>query len=170
MNTGEQSELVDQVSELDEPIGTISRSDVFKEKAGFRVVHIYVFDGGGKLLLEHLGDDAYRSKRKWGSSVAGYVHAGETYAKAARRRLYQELGIATDLRKLGAVRMHDEGATKFIELFTTTAELNTHEGTEDQNYVQWFELDEIERHLKHSPQIFTETFPHVYRLFGAADR
>jgi isopentenyl-diphosphate delta-isomerase len=160
-------QLIDQVNELDEPIGVISRRDALRPGMGFRVVHIFAQNRDNQILLEHLSAKAERSPLRWGSSVAGYLHAGETYSTAARRRLYEELGLSTPLQKLGATRMNDQGATKFIELFTTRV---THGSDvrmldEQADSLEWFSLDDITRLLDQTPQKFTETFPYVYKLF-----
>src|SRR5688572_2135781 len=85
--------VIDVVNGSDVVIGTIERKDVFATKAGFRVVHVFIFDDEGHLLVQQIPGGARRNSGSWGSSVAGYVQSGETYDQAAVRRLEQELGV-----------------------------------------------------------------------------
>jgi isopentenyl-diphosphate delta-isomerase len=160
--------LIDRVDDTDEPIGLIERQDVFRLRGGFRVAHTFVANRTGQLLLQQVGAGRERSPLQWGSSVAAYLHAGETYAQAARRRLREELALDTPLEKLGAIRMHDQGATKFITLFKTHAEgaMVNEPGHIEQ--VAFWEPNDIERELARQPGLFTETFPVVYKIYRAA--
>jgi isopentenyl-diphosphate delta-isomerase len=111
--------LIDRVDQSDAVIGPIERRRVFELKANFRVVHVFIMDRQGRLLLQQIPPGAKRHPHSWGSSVAGYVFAGEGYEEAARRRLEQELGVPdAELQFFGKVPMDDAGCTKFIALFT----------------------------------------------------
>jgi isopentenyl-diphosphate delta-isomerase len=159
--------LIDSVDDADQPIGVVARGDVFREHAGFRVAHVFVFNQNGELLLQQVGHGRRRSPLHWGSSVAAYLFAGETYAEAAVRRLREELGLETPLRKLGATTMQDDGATKFIELFQTasdSASIGDHQHIENLQFVSLPEIDQL---LVSEPKRFTETFPCVFRLYRA---
>lgn len=157
--------LLDLVNDADQPVGRIERRNVFQAGVGFRVVHILVQNAVSDLLLQQVGANRERSPLRWGSSVAGYVHAGESYAQAAERRLSEELGLDSPVSKLGAIRMSDQGANKFIELFHTPAQHASIREPEHIESIAFWRIDEIEQTLASSPEMFTETFPHVFRLF-----
>jgi isopentenyldiphosphate isomerase len=113
--------LIDRVDERDHSSGTIVRSKVFDEKANFRVAHILIFSTSGNLLVQRLAPSRDRNPLKWGSSVASYVPAGESYEGAAQERLRDELGIEhLALSRLGKTVMNDQGCQKFITVFTAT--------------------------------------------------
>jgi 8-oxo-dGTP pyrophosphatase MutT (NUDIX family) len=102
-----------------------------------------------------------------GSSVAAYLFAGEPYAEAARRRLREELGLTTPLQKLGSTTMDDGGARKFIDLFRTTSD---EASIADEHHIEsllYLSVQEIQEMLRSEPEQFTETFPHVFRLYRA---
>jgi isopentenyldiphosphate isomerase len=113
--------LIDAVDRTDTPIGTVRRRDVFELQSNFRVVHDLVFNRRGDLLLQQVAETRTRHPGYWGSSVAGYVFAGESYEAAAKRRIRQELGIrSASLDFVGKTSMDDEGCRKFIAVFSTT--------------------------------------------------
>jgi isopentenyl-diphosphate delta-isomerase len=112
--------LIDVVNEADAPIGQVSRRDVFRLHANFRVVHVLVFNSTGALLIQRLAATRPRHAGYWGSSVAGYLHLKERYDGAAQRRVAEELGERdAKLHKVGKIAMEDDGCTKFIEVYTT---------------------------------------------------
>lgn len=160
--------LVDAVDELDRPVGLIERREVRAAGVGFRVVHIFVIDLDGDLLLQQVGRGRERSPLRWGSSVAGYVAAGESYQEAAFRRQREELGIDDALERIGAVRMQDGSAHKFIELYLSRARDARIVDNEHVEQIALWSIKDIEERLEDEPDVFTETFPVVFRLFRAA--
>ena len=110
--------LIDVVNDLDEPVRQVRRGDVLQAKENFRVVHAFLFNKNGDLLLQKLGPTRKRHPGFWGSSVAAYLFAGETYEKAIQRRLEQELGVkGADVHPAHKTSMNDSGCKKFIDLF-----------------------------------------------------
>src|SRR6266436_6616515 len=85
--------LVDAVDQNDAPIGVIRRNEVFRQHANFRVAHDLIFNARGELLVQQLANTRTRHPDYWGSSVAAYLFAGESYQAAAKRRLAEELGV-----------------------------------------------------------------------------
>ena len=163
--------LIDKVNDLDETIGLVKKQDIFDLGVGFRVVHILIRNESGDLLIEHLSAKAPRSPLLLGSTSAGYLNFGESYAEGARRRLLEERGTTElPLTKLGCIRMPDQGATKFIGLFMATVP----DGTtlwfneEDTKELRWLSCAEIDSLLAEDESTFTTTFPYVYRLYKAA--
>jgi isopentenyldiphosphate isomerase len=109
---------IDVVDENDIPISTIKRNEVFMQRANFHVAHNLIFNSRGELLVQRLANRRIRHPGYWGSSVAAYIFAGESYEGAAQRRLGQELGVhGVPLSYVGKTSMEDEGCHKFIGVF-----------------------------------------------------
>jgi 8-oxo-dGTP pyrophosphatase MutT (NUDIX family) len=157
--------LIDAVDALDRPIGTVRRSDALPRKVNFRVVHLFLFNDQGELLIQQLAASRDRHPGAWGSSVAGYLFAGETYMQAAQRRLSQELGVQTALQAYGKTSMNDEGCTKFITLY-----LGTCNGpfTYDHDHIAKLEfqgLPALRIQRGTGERRFTPTFLHVLNFY-----
>ncbi|HYO53456.1 NUDIX hydrolase [Archangium sp.] len=152
--------LLDQVDGRDRPVGHIRRADIFKKRANFRVAHILLFSPDGRLLLQKIAPTHNRHPGYWGSSVAGYVKAGESYENAARRKLQEELGIEDiPLKRLGKISMLDEGAKKFIVIFTATYGGALQPNPEDFAALEFVSLNQFQ--AKKVKRRFTPTFEHV---------
>jgi isopentenyl-diphosphate Delta-isomerase len=157
--------LIDRVDDLDRPIGTILRGEALQPGVGFRVAHVLVKNNQGQMLLQQVGAHRRRSALRWGSSVAAYLFAGESYSDAASRRLREEIGLTTPLRYLGKVRMVDEGAIKFIGVFDTMAQQASVMEPDHIETLSFWNLKTIGQALRKDPSAFTETFPFVFKLY-----
>jgi isopentenyl-diphosphate Delta-isomerase len=157
--------LIDAVDEADRPIAAVERSVVLEAAANFRVVHVFVFDGSGRLLLQQLGHNRDRNPLRWGSSVAGYLYASEADWAGARRRLFEELGLETALRKHGSVAMRDMNSTKFITLFTTVSDHAEIREPEHIERIEFRDLAVILADLGGDPESYTPTFARAFRFY-----
>lgn len=170
LSTAKNQQMVQRVNELDQPIGTVRRSDVFSPGVAFRVAHVLVFNRSGDLLMQRLAPGHGRNPHKWGSSVAAYVLENESYFDAAMRRMMQEIGVSVPLEVLGTIRMSDRGATKFIAVYCAVSDSAQLVDTEDIENLEYRHFEDVVDELKDSPSKFTETFSYVYNVFVAADR
>jgi isopentenyldiphosphate isomerase len=121
MTTVTENMVIDAVDQRDVPVGRIPRNLVFRQRVNFRVVHDLIFNSRGELLVQQLASTRTRHPGYWGSSVAAYLFAGESYQAAAERRLVEELGVqGVPLNYIGKTSMEDNGAHKFIAVFGAT--------------------------------------------------
>ncbi len=158
--------VIDVVDHADKPIGIIPRGLVFQEHASFRVTHNLVVNTHGELLIQQIASTRNRHPGYWGSSVAAYMFAGESYEAAANRRLVEELGVRNvALRYLGKTSMIDEGCFKFIAVFSGTSDGPF---TFDHAHVARLEFVSISRlHelIDTGSRRFTPTFLEVLRFY-----
>lgn len=159
--------LIDAVDAADEPIATVERGRALKTRRNFRVAHVFVFNLAGELLLQQLSSQRERHPLRWGSSVAAYLYAGEPDWAGARRRLREELGLLTQLRKHGTFPMRDGDSLKFVSLFTTPSErARVREPTHIER-IEFRELSRIDSEIERDPVTFTPTFLQTYSFFRA---
>jgi len=161
--------LIDAVDERNEPVGVVLRSEVFELRSNFRTVHVLVFNSAGDLLLQQLGPSRERHPLRWGSSVAGYLHAGETYEDAARRRLHEELAVEPPVIPLGVVSMVDEGVMKFVGVFTAQAD---HPRIGEPDHIARLEFSPVERvraDVQRQPERFTDALREVFAFWEKVD-
>lgn len=157
--------LVDTVDEQDLPTGVIKRSNALASRVNFRVVHLFLFNRLGALLIQQLAFDRERYPGAWGSSVAAYVASGETYEQAAQRRLPQELGITTGLQLVGKTSMRDEGSKKFITLLTGRSDGPFSYDHDHIANLEYHTIPEIQMLRQSGTRPFTPTFLHVLDFY-----
>jgi isopentenyl-diphosphate delta-isomerase len=161
------SSLVDVVDAADRPVSRLERRLVLEQGAKFRVIHIFIFNSQGELLLQQLGRNRDRNPLKWGSSVAGYLHSGEAYADAAVRRQHEELGLSAPLTKHGSISMPDQESTKFITLYVAkvSGSLPRIEEPGHIEALRFWSIQTLEAALTREPESFTETFRYLYGFY-----
>ena len=97
-------ELVDLYDENRLPLGKTAVRYSKREKGTYRlIVHICIFDGQGRLLIQRRARQKRLWPDKWDVSAAGGVSAGETTRIAAAREVAEELGLPLDLNGVRAV-------------------------------------------------------------------
>lgn len=146
-------------------MGTVSRGSALLTGANFRTAHVFVLDGTGRLLLQRLAASRDRHPGRWGSSVAAYLYAGESYEHAARRRLREELGLHVSLRSVGKIEMHDEQSKKFVALFSALANRAAIREPEHVAKLRYWRLAEIEAAVEEDQTRFTPTFLQLLSYF-----
>ena len=158
--------LIDTVDAQDVPSGVIRRSEALPAHANFRVVHVFLFNRRNDLLIQQLSPSRGRHPGQWGSSVAGYLFAGESYAEAAQRRVFQELGVRqVDLHDYGKTAMNDEGCKKFISLFVATCEGPFEFDREHIAQLEFLPVDAIKSLGERGERILTPTFVHLPQFY-----
>jgi isopentenyl-diphosphate delta-isomerase type 1 len=94
-DTKDSEEQVEIVNEKGEVIGLAPRAEVHSNPSLMhRVVHVLVFDPGGRLLLQKRSLTKDVAPGRWDTSVGGHVRIGEALALSAAREMEEELGIS----------------------------------------------------------------------------
>lgn len=156
--------LIDQVDRDDRPVGVVPRGEALTVGANFRTVHVFVVHDD-QLLLQKLAPTRERHPDHWGSSVAAYLFAGETYEAAARRRMAEELGLVGDLVRIGKTYMEDERSLKFIELYAFEDGPATIRDPGHIAELRYWNEEALDLAIDDSSAIFTPTFLTLYRFY-----
>ena len=154
--------IVDVVDRQNRVVDRAQRSSLLKRHLNFRTVHVLLFDGSGRLILQKLAPHHPRSPGRLGSTVAGYLFSGESYLAAARRRMRAELEITARLKRIGQFEMNDEGSRKFVRAY---AGLLIHPPTIRDPLVVGLEhikARDLRRRIGHNSSEFTATFVTLY--------
>jgi isopentenyldiphosphate isomerase len=159
MNATSLDMEIDVVDDEDQSIGVVKRSEVFARRANFRVTHVFVFNRNQELLIQQLAFTRERNPGQWGSSVAAYLFAGESYADAAVRRVSEELHVNDCVpQRFGKTVMIDHGCKKFITLFTESSDGPFQYDRSHIAQVQFLPISEIVLMHRSGERIFTPTF------------
>lgn len=140
-------ELVDLYDEDRIPLGRTGERFAPRAPGEHRlVVHVCVFDGAGRMLIQHRTEGKRVWPGRWDVSVGGGVDAGERPRQAAVREAREELGLDLDLDGIRpAVTVHFHGGFDDYYLVrrddVRPGDLTLQQ--EEVSEVRWASLDEI---------------------------
>lgn len=87
------------VNKKDKLAGTEEKLKVHKKGLLHRAFSIFVFNSKGELLIQKRADSKYHSGGLWSNTCDGHPKQRENLAKAAHRRLKEEMGFDCKLEK-----------------------------------------------------------------------
>lgn len=91
------SELIDVYDRNRRPTGRVVPRETSLGDGEYRlVIHIFIFDKAGRLLIQLRSVNKAMYGGLWDVSAGGHSRAGEDSAAAARRELQEELGVDVD--------------------------------------------------------------------------
>jgi farnesyl-diphosphate farnesyltransferase len=93
-------ERVVLVNKRDEAIGVEEKIKAHLDGALHRAFSVFVFNSAGDLLLQRRTTTKYHSRGLWSNTCCGHPRPGETIEQASRRRLSEEMGFDSKLRRL----------------------------------------------------------------------
>jgi isopentenyl-diphosphate delta-isomerase type 1 len=155
------TDLILVVDEQDNPIGNETMEKVREQGLIHRIARIMVEDPSGRLLLQKRTAKLLWPNC-WDNSAAGHVDANEDYLTAAKRELFEEIGIkASELEELGIYFTDTTQGTNTLKRFNAVYRLVTDSAPTDvQNdevaEVKWFTRNEIRDLIQKHPDQVTD--------------
>ncbi len=151
------------VNEFDEPVGTMEKMAAHEQALLHRAFSVFIFNSDGLMLLQQRAEGKYHSPGLWTNACCSHPFPGEAVEDAAIRRLQEELGFTTTLKKAFHFTYKaefDNGLTEhefdhvFTGIYDGPMELNPDEVSE----IVYKSMDEIESSLQLVPHKFTAWF------------
>lgn len=93
-------EQVILVDEQDVLTGTMEKMEAHEKALLHRAFSVFVFNGRGEMLLQQRAFEKYHSGGLWTNSCCSHPRPGEDTQAAATRRLREEMGFETPLKKI----------------------------------------------------------------------
>ena len=156
-------ERLQVVNEEDRPSRAVDRATVHAEKLLHRAVHIFLLNGRGELFLQRRSYRKDTFPRKWDSSAAGHVDAGESYDECAPRELYEELGLTAPIQEIGRVGASERTGQEFIRIYQTTTDEPPDFNEQEIETGGFFPLTLVDEWTQKRPEDFASGFLECYR-------
>jgi isopentenyl-diphosphate delta-isomerase len=87
------TDLVILVDEHDRELGLKDKLDAHRDGDLHRAISVFLFDSGGRMLLQRRATGKYHSGGLWTNACCSHPKQGEHVQDAAVRRLKEEIGI-----------------------------------------------------------------------------
>jgi isopentenyl-diphosphate delta-isomerase len=111
-----------------------------------RAFSIFIFNGKGELLLQKRAASKYHSAGLWSNTCCSHPRPGETTKEAARRRLFEEMGLDCDIEEI------------FASIYRA-----------DFNHLTEHEYDHVFIGLHDGPPLLNETEAEAWKWVGIED-
>jgi isopentenyl-diphosphate delta-isomerase len=163
------SQEVILVNENDEQVGTIEKMEAHRRALLHRAFSVFVFNGKGEMLLQQRSKNKYHSGGLWTNACCSHPRPFETTEEGAMRRLQEELGFNTELKKIFDFTYRsefDNGLTEFEFDHVFLGEYNgkIQPNMEEINDCCFMSPGDIEEKLGSHPQKFTPWFHIAYPM------
>lgn len=157
------------VNELDEPIGTMEKMAAHRNAVLHRAFSIFIFNSRGEMLIQQRAFNKYHSGGLWTNACCSHPLPGEDILQAANRRLQEEMGFRTDIRKIFDFTYKtafDNGLIEyeFDHVFAGCYEDVIKPDKEEVNDYCFKTLEEIRSLLKSNADKFTSWFHIAFPL------
>jgi len=158
------TERVIFVDKNDQPIGAGDREEAWASGIYLRIVRLIIKDEKGRILSQHRASTVRANPNCWTNSASGHVDEGEDWDAAAKREMFEEIGISTDLKVVGDFLFSYDVCNKKIRQFTRCYEGTVDSSTkfnlqeEEVAEVKWYELNELKSLMHQNPESFTPAF------------
>ena len=157
------------IDESDVPLGEGEKLEVHRSGVLHRAFSVFAYNPAGELLLQRRALSKYHSGGLWTNTCCGHPRPGEETADAARRRLFEELGMACGELKPSGVLRYRADIVDLVEneidhlLVTTVAD---EPDPNPDEVVEWRFIApaELDAWIAAEPKAFTAWFPPAWRI------
>ena len=156
-------EYLDLVDDTDQIIGRALRAEVHRQGLhNFRGVSAFVRNSNGLLLVlrRHHSKDILPGSLD--TSVTGHVRSGETYEKAFRREVAEELNLSLETipwRILGDLWPHRHGNYSFLRCFEVTYNETPPYNRDDFTEHAWLTPAQLRERLERGEGALSAPYP-----------
>lgn len=157
------------VNEQDEPIGVMEKMAAHEQALLHRAFSVFIFNSKGEMLLQQRAFDKYHSPGLWTNACCSHPNPGETTDAAAMRRLMEELGFSTPVKKAFHFTYKapfDNGLTEyeFDHVYIGEYEGQLSPNPEEVSAFRFIDLPSLESDMKNNPSSYTAWFLLAYPL------
>lgn len=151
------------VDENDDQVGIMEKMEVHQKALLHRAFSIFIFNDKGEILLQRRAIKKYHSGGLWTNTCCSHPKPGEETMAAAGKRLSEEMGISTRLRKAFDFiykAPFDNGLTEFEfdHVFIGTYEGKVSPDADEVSDYCYKDINEIRNSILTHPQKYTEWF------------
>ena len=166
------SQVEEQVVLVDEEgheTGLMGKTEAHEKGLLHKAISVIIFNAKGEMLIQQRAFTKYHWAGIWSNTCCSHPRAGESFEAAAQRRLREELGIATPLKKefhfTYQAKDKASGLTEheFDWVFTGEFDGPFEFNKDEINAVRWISKEDLMQELKTKPEEYSFWFPIILR-------
>lgn len=147
----------------DTPVGQMEKMQAHVQGELHRALSILVFNNKGEILLQQRALSKYHTPGLWSNTACSHPRPGEESLEAAVRRLREEMGFETGLKKSFdfIYKAHfDNGLTEheLDHVFFGTYDGDVSINPEEANDYKWVKPADLLEDIRSSPDLYTVWF------------
>jgi isopentenyl-diphosphate delta-isomerase len=151
------------VNALDETIGYMEKTAAHQLGVLHRAFSVFLFDNNDRLLLQRRNPRKYHSGGLWSNTCCGHPTRSETITEAAKRRLFEEMGIKCKLSLQFRTSYREPVPGGLIENEIVHVFAGRFDGSPEPSPIEtmdwkWSSIAEIDRELAMCPDLYTVWF------------
>jgi isopentenyl-diphosphate delta-isomerase len=163
-------EILTLVDENDNVIGTDTRENCHLGDGKLhRALVIFLFDDN-MLLIQQRSQKKLLWPGYWDCSLATHVYPNETYESASERRLKQELGIKTSVKKVFGFVYHSPfngfSEREYCALLTGNYKGKVYPNKDEISAYGFVNLKKLKEDITRKPEMYTPWFKIAFEKFS----
>lgn len=165
-----KEEEVILVNDADEPLGTMPKMEAHQKGLLHRAFSVFVMNDAGELLLQQRAKQKYHSAGLWTNTCCSHPRKGESTVAAAKRRLNEEMGFATELDEVFSFiykTSFENGLTEheYDHVFLGRYNSIPHVNPEEVEDWKWMLPVQVKADILEHPERYTVWFMLIFERF-----
>ena len=165
-----KEENVILVNEHDEQIGLMPKLEAHEKAVLHRAFSVFILNDKNEIMLQQRASHKYHSPLLWTNTCCSHQREGESNVEAGNRRLFEEMGIRTELKELFHFiykAPFDNGLTEheldhvMIGFFNENPSLNPDEAAD----WKWMRIADVKEDMALNPELYTIWFRIIFDEF-----
>ena len=163
-------EQVILVNENDEKIGLMPKMEAHEKALLHRAFSVFIFNDKNELMLQQRALHKYHSPGLWTNTCCSHQRDGEDSVEAGKRRLLEEMGFTTELKKTTSFiykAPFDNGLTEheYDHILVGTYNEDPTINEEEVASWDWMSLELVEKEIKDAPEKYSAWFKIIFEKF-----
>lgn len=154
----------------DTPLGTMPKMEAHEKAVLHRAFSVFILNSKNQLMLQQRALHKYHSPGLWTNTCCSHQRLGETNIEAGKRRLFEEMGITSELTELFSFiykAPFDNGLTEH-ELDHVLVGYSNEDPTinlEEVSNWKWMDIDAVHVDCEQQPHNYTVWFRIIFDRF-----
>jgi len=158
------------VDEKDNQVGLMPKLEAHQKGLLHRAFSVFIFNSDYKLLLQKRASSKYHSGGLWTNTCCSHPRDGEDTIDAANRRLNEEMGIKTSLRKVFDFIYTAELDNNLIEnefdhVFYGVYDIDPIINKDEAEDFKWVDMETLKNDIENNKDQYTVWFKIAFDYF-----